>query len=138
MIARYYKVEPWWTQAVAVGYERIKGLRERGQRLSGLFDASKSRTFPVSKDVLYRAWSSATSRSKWLHASGYAVRSARVGKVIRFNWNDGTSVEATFVEKSPSKCTVTVTHSKLPSGDDAARQKTFWSENLDRLAAFVA
>ena len=30
-----YKVPAWWTQSVVVGYERIKGLREKGQRRSG-------------------------------------------------------------------------------------------------------
>src|SRR5262245_50459176 len=27
-----YKVADWWSQTVTVGYERIKGLRARGQR----------------------------------------------------------------------------------------------------------
>ena len=35
-IAQYvhakFKVPDWWTQTVTVGYERIKGLRARGQR----------------------------------------------------------------------------------------------------------
>src|SRR5262245_49221569 len=33
----------WWTQTVTVGYERIKGLREKGQRSDGGYEASKSR-----------------------------------------------------------------------------------------------
>src|SRR5574338_1005744 len=41
-----YKTSPWWSQTVTVGYERIKGLRVRGQRLDGSFEASKSRTLP--------------------------------------------------------------------------------------------
>src|SRR2546427_13299747 len=43
-IAKYvhekYKVPGWWTQAVTVGYERIKGLRAVGQRRDGSFEAS--------------------------------------------------------------------------------------------------
>jgi hypothetical protein len=34
-----WKVGGWWSQMVAVGYERIKGLRERGQRRTGHYDA---------------------------------------------------------------------------------------------------
>lgn len=32
LIREKYKTSSWWTQAVAAGYERIKGLRERGQQ----------------------------------------------------------------------------------------------------------
>ena len=34
------KVADWWTQTVTVGYERIKGLRARGQP-----DAARMKTF---------------------------------------------------------------------------------------------
>jgi len=30
---------------VAVGYERIRGLRDRGQRLDGWYEMNKNRTF---------------------------------------------------------------------------------------------
>src|SRR5690349_12709262 len=35
----------WWSQMVTVGYERIRGLRDHGQRRGGAYEASKSRTF---------------------------------------------------------------------------------------------
>ena len=35
----------WWSQMVTVGYERIRGLRTKGQRRDGGYEASKSRTF---------------------------------------------------------------------------------------------
>ena len=42
----------WWTQMVTVGYERIRGLRDRGQSRAGLHDAGKSRTFDVPVEKL--------------------------------------------------------------------------------------
>jgi hypothetical protein len=42
----------WWTQMVTVGYERIRGLREKGQRRGGLYEAGKSRTFNVPIETL--------------------------------------------------------------------------------------
>lgn len=42
----------WWSQMVTVGYERIRGLRERGQRRGGGYGASKSRTFPSVRSSL--------------------------------------------------------------------------------------
>src|SRR5688572_27426348 len=40
-------VPGWWAQSVTVGYERIRGLRARGQRRSGSWEASKSKTLSV-------------------------------------------------------------------------------------------
>ena len=45
-IAKYvhekFKTPSWWTQTVTVGYERIKGLRVKGQRRDGGFEDRKS------------------------------------------------------------------------------------------------
>jgi hypothetical protein len=35
LVSEKYKVDGWWSQTVTVGYERIKGLRARGQRRDG-------------------------------------------------------------------------------------------------------
>ena len=35
MVNKTWKVDGWWSQTVTVGYERIKGLRARGQRRDG-------------------------------------------------------------------------------------------------------
>src|SRR5438105_4161797 len=40
-------INSWWSQLVTVGYERIRGLRDRGQQRGGSYRASKSRTFGV-------------------------------------------------------------------------------------------
>ena len=47
MVHEKYGVREWWTQTVTVGYERIKGLRDRGQRRGGGYEMTKSRTFNV-------------------------------------------------------------------------------------------
>src|SRR5215470_4635421 len=52
-----HNVPGWWAQSVTVGYERIRGLRAVGQRRDGSFEASKSKTFAVPLNRLYRAWS---------------------------------------------------------------------------------
>ena len=36
LVHKKYKVGDWWSQMVTVGYERIKGLRARGQRRDGI------------------------------------------------------------------------------------------------------
>ena len=37
LVHEKYKIDGWWAQTVAVGYERIRGLRARGQQRNGTY-----------------------------------------------------------------------------------------------------
>ena len=71
----------WWTQTVAVGYERIKGLRARGQQRDGTYGATKSRTFNVPVTELFDAWMDASVRKRWLDGASVKVRTATAPKI---------------------------------------------------------
>jgi hypothetical protein len=129
-----YSISGWWAQAVTVGYERIRGLRQIGQRREGSFEASKSRTFPVPVRKLYEAFASARVRNRWLAGHELTVRKTTPDRSVRITWSDGTPVEAWIVSKGDSKSQVAVQHRKLPSQADAARVKAFWDERLKVLA----
>jgi len=140
-IAQYlhdkYQTESWWTQMVTVGYERIRGLRERGQQRSGHYRASKSKTLPASLTRVYRAFSQPQMRARWLPGVGLTVRSATPNKYLRIIWEDGTSVNAGFASRSRAKAQVAVEHGKLQSKEAADRMKRYWSERLDALEALL-
>ena len=127
----------WWAQTVTVGYERIRGLRERGQKRGGTYEASKSRTFAVPVGVLFDAFADARLRQRWLPVN-VSVRSARPPRRMRMSWEDGTLVHVEFVSKSDKKSAVAVQHTKL--ADRAALQhiKQTWTLHLIRLAAMLA
>jgi hypothetical protein len=137
-IARYvqekYKVRDWWTQAVTVGYERIRGLRARGQRRSGSWEASKSKTIPAAAGTVFKAFTQPKLRSKWLPGNKAVVRSSVPNKTIRLTWDDGTSVEVYVVAKGRSKAQVAIQHTKLTSRQAVDQMKAFWTEHLDALA----
>ncbi len=128
-----YGVPGWWAQAVTVGYERIRGLREVGQRRGGAFEASKSRTFPVPVGALYEAFAEARGRAKWLPRVRLAVRKATANKSVRLTWEDGSSVEVWLIAKGDGKSTAQIQHGKLPDKESAARMKVYWTERLDAL-----
>ena len=136
-IARYvhekYQVDGWWAQSVTVGYERIKGLRAIGQRRSGAFEASKSRTFPVPLARLYRAFRDARTRARWLPGVKLTVRSATPEKYLRITWPDETSVAVGFLSKGAGKSQVAIQHEKLPDRAAATRSQRYWAERLDFL-----
>ena len=138
LVAGKYKVDGWWAQAVTVGYERIRGLRERGQRRDGGFEANVSRTFPVPVGMLFDAWKSSASRKRFLDGAEVKVRSARSPRSMRLEMQDGGVVVLWFTDKGEAKSSVAVQHLKLPDRNAAERSKRFWSERLDALKAQLA
>jgi uncharacterized protein YndB with AHSA1/START domain len=132
-----YKVPDWWTQMVTVGYERIRGLREKGQRRSGAFEATKSRTFAVPVAALYGAFAQARARARWLPGVKLTVRKATPGKSVRITWDDSTSVEVWLTAKGAAKSAAQVQHRKLPDQAAATRMKAYWAERLDALGAVL-
>jgi hypothetical protein len=130
-------VGDWWAQTVTVGYERIKGLRERGQRRNGTYEASKSRTFGVPVKTLFAAWADASKRRRWLDGVDAGVRTATAPKSMRLQWPDGTRVSVGFFSKTPAKSAVARTHEKLPDRAAAENAKKYWLERLDALGSLL-
>lgn len=134
-IARYVNslgVPSWWTQGVTVGYERIKGLREKTQRRGGGYEASKSRTYAVPVEKLFEAFANARRRRRWLPEK-IVVRSASPNKAMRIALPDGTVVLLGFFAKGPTKSSVSVQHTKLADRPAVMKSKTFWAERFDAL-----
>ncbi|HET8713526.1 MAG TPA: hypothetical protein VFM23_07575 [Gemmatimonadales bacterium] len=132
-VHKTWKVPDWWTQTVTVGYERIKGIRAIGQRRDGSYEASKSKTFPVSLARLYRSWSDARLRARWL-PDALTVRSATPQKYMRIVWSDDTLIQLVFSKKGDAKSAVAVQHTKLPDRAAVTKMKAFWEARLNALA----
>ena len=137
LVSEKYKVPSWWTQTVTVGYERIKGLRARGQRRDGTYEATKSRTFNVSIDRLFDAWADTRIRNRWLTDAKVKVRSATKPKYLRLDWNGNTIIAVGFLSKGEKKSSVAVQHAKLADKETADRLKKYWSDQLDNLAGVL-
>jgi hypothetical protein len=133
LVSKKYKTDNWWAQTVTVGYERIKGLRARGQRRDGTYEATKSRTFDVPVATLFEAWADASVRQRWLDGESVKVRTATAPKSMRLGWSDGSIIAIGFEAKGKSKSSVAVQHTKLPDKETADRLKHYWSDRLDTL-----
>jgi hypothetical protein len=132
-----YKIPGWWAQSVAVGYERIKGLRAVGQRRDGLFEAGKSKTFSVPLGRLYDAFSDARIRRRWLPDVDLTIRTATREKSMRITWPDRTSVEVGFMSRGAGKSQVAVVHTKLPDRSAVTGKKEYWAERLTELGKLL-
>ena len=128
----------WWAQTVTVGYERIKGLREVGQRRSGEYEAGKTKTFAAPVEALFDAWADGATRRRWLGGLAAEVRTATRPKSLRLRWPDGTAVLVMFTSKGPARSAAALTHTKLPDRAALDRAKQYWSERFDVLARVLA
>ena len=141
-IAQYvrekFKTPSWWTQTVTVGYERIKGLREKGQQRDGGFEANKSKTFAAPIGKLYRAFTDKRVRNAWLPAVDLTIRSKTRDKYMRITMPDQTSVAVGFYAKGAGKSQVAIQHGRFPDKAASERTKAFWGERLKVLGEILS
>ena len=130
-------VPAWWAQMVTVGYERIRGLRDVGQRCDGGYSANKSKTFAVPVTKLYRSFSTTRTRNRWLSDVEWNVRTSTADKSIRLTWEDSRPVNLYFTAKGKAKSQVAVQHGKLERKADIERVKAFWGQRLGVLAEML-
>ena len=128
----------WWGQMVSVGYERVRGLREKHESCNGEFQGTVSRTFAVPLFAAFAAWADELLRARWLDAAGLEFTKLNAGKNIRARWPDGSRLDIRFNATGPDKCQVVVDTMKLADGDAVQRAKTFWQAQFDRLNALLA
>ena len=121
----------WWAQGVTVGYEQARGLRDLGQRRGGLYEVNASKTVAVPVERLYQAFADPDLRERWLPGAAFEVRTARPGKSIRANWDDGsTRLVIAFTARGQARSQVALTHERIPDAATADRLKPWWRERV--------
>jgi uncharacterized protein YndB with AHSA1/START domain len=137
LLSEKFRVPPWWSQMVTVGYEQARGLRKPHQKADG-FAASASRTVAAGLDRLYGAWADPALRAVWLGGAPIEVKRATDGKSMRIAWKAGaSSVDVNFYPAGAGRSRVQVEHGRLADEKARAAQKGFWGGALDRLKAML-
>ena len=127
-----YGVGGWWSQAVTLGYERIKGLRLKYQGTDGTFTANKSKTIKVDAKLLRRMLVSEKNRQDLFPGFEAQLRSRPDANTLRVGL--GTGVALISVEAlTDGRAKVTISHEKLSSTEDVELWKKYWSEWLTAL-----
>lgn len=129
-----HAVPAWWSQMITVGYEQARGLRAKHETANG-FITNASRTIAAPLVDVWRAWTNARSRAKWLGKLTFEIRRSTPEKSLRINWPDDTSVEVLFYSKGKAKSLVTIEHRKLDGARGVALSKKLWGGALERLKA---
>jgi len=134
-LATVHRLPAWWSQMVCVGYEQAKSQPVVAPTANGV-EISVARTMEASASDVFRAFND-VSRRQWSAGQEYLVRTAIAPRSLRLGLPDGTLVGVAIDRKGNTRCSVTVSHSKLPDAAAADRAKVAWRDALARLAGML-
>ncbi len=130
---RYGPERGWWWQMITVGYEQERGRRRAHEKPEG-FEVSSSKTIAASLASLYRAWTDAKLRKRWLAGAAFSISKATPKKSVHIVWGRGPGrVEVMFYPRGAEKNQVTVQHGRLPTSAAAQRMQSYWKQRLEQL-----
>ena len=132
LVHTHHEAGGWWSQMVAVGFERMTGKREVGQTCNGDFQANVSRTLPLADFEAYRWLTDDKLRNRWLDIEA-TVRTATAPKSVRLGLPDETIAAAWITPKGAAKCAVAIAHTKLEDADAVAEARVLWADAFQRL-----
>ncbi|MBF4457292.1 hypothetical protein [Pseudoclavibacter sp. VKM Ac-2867] len=131
----------WWSQGIAVSFERMTGRRFAGQMPDGTFTANRSRTLPVDREVLRELIADDAARDALLGfetefrskvaSKTYKVLLARDGQPIG-------GLLFTFDPAPNGRTKFAIAHEKLQVVDEIELWKAHWGAWLDALELALA
>lgn len=150
----------WWSQMVAVEYERKQRGRKVGERaVEGGFTVDIQRTVKATAKKAFEAFLLPEHTAKWFTkkaradvrvGGSYSNSDGDMGEFLavdaprraRFTWDNkrhcpGTFVELTVRSAGPGKVAVRVSHSRLKSAKDREKMKQGWSWALDSYQSYI-
>lgn len=129
-----HRLTEWWAQTLTVWYEQTRGLRPVGGDRDGRFSVSTTKTFAVSVERLFEAFTDERTRARWLPNARISERTSQPGRSARFDWNAGQSrIVVGFAAKGPARSQVSLLHERLPSASASADARSYWRDRLSEL-----
>ncbi len=127
----------WWAQGITVAYEQHIGKRIPGQLANGLFELAVSKTVATSRSNCFKQVEKWFENQSKLNGSKF-IRPRSTETPNRSNWrcdfSDGSKFAAT-VEGDNKTSKLILSHTSLPSKQEADEWKSFWRNVADKLAA---
>ena len=126
----------WWAQGITVAYEQHTGKRVPGQLANGLFELAVSKSVASPRSELFPAIVRWFESKKELNGSE-PLKPRRTETPKRSNWrcdfSDGSKFAAT-VEDAGEKSKLVLSHTAIPTKQEADAWKTYWKGVADELA----
>jgi len=132
ILSNRHHIPAWWSQMVAVEYERARGLRERHQGADG-FSVAVSRTLSTRLPHLYEVTARAGERRKWFPKGAFEPSSHTRDKYFRGRWKQGMRVDIGFYARGAGRSQIAVQVSGLPKKADVESTRASWTAALTKL-----
>ena len=132
-------IDPWWAQAITVGFERMVGRRLPGQMPDGTFTISRSRTVTIDAEVIRALLLDDANRPDLLNGLATTLRSRPTAKSLRLGLQDpdtgASGLLFSFDSATGGRTRLTVTLDGLPTLAAGDAWKAHWAAWLDDLDA---
>jgi uncharacterized protein YndB with AHSA1/START domain len=135
-VAEQPGVPGWYAQAVAMSFERARGLRAVGQRTgTDGFVAGVSKTIAASAEDVFAAFADPSLRAGWLPDLVLSERTlSKPRTTARYDVGDGpTRLFVTVEDKGPAKSTIVVEQWRLADAAEREDRKDYWRRALATL-----
>ncbi len=116
-------------------YLQEKGLLEKLPPAKEI-EITSTLTIETPLHVAESAFTDQALRNEWLPEVD-AILKLNPGKNLRFAWQNAQVVVVTFNPKGPSKCQISLQHTKLPDMISSVEMKAFWKEKLSKLSRLL-
>jgi len=123
----------WWSQMIAVEYERARGGRKKNERAGGTFSVNVTKVMPASLSELFTAATGEKSRKAWFPAGAFEETSKTKDKYWRGKWKKDRRLEFGFYAKGVGKSQIALEICRLPARDDVEKERAVWKKAMAKL-----
>lgn len=128
----------WWSQMIAVEYERARGGRKKNEREGGTFAVNVTKVMPGGLAKLFAAATDEKTRKDWFPTGAFEETSKTKDKYWRGKWKKDRKLEFGFYAKGEGKSQIALEIGKLPSEDDVEKERAAWKKAMEKLAALLS
>ena len=126
----------WWSQMIAVEFERARGGRAKHERPDG-YSVSITKVLPVDLPVLFAAATDAKRRDKWFPKGTFEETSKTKDKYWRGTWKKAARLEVGFYAKGAGKSQIALQVNKLASAEAVEKERAAWKKAFEKLNSLI-
>lgn len=127
----------WWSQMIAVEFERARGGRKKNERAGGTFAVNVTKVMAVSLPKLFAAAVNEKARKTWFPPGAFEETSKTKDKYWRGKWKTDRKLEFGFYAKGDGKSQIALEIRQLPSEADVEKERSAWKKAMVKLSALL-
>jgi len=127
----------WWSQMIAVEYERARGGRKKNERAGGTYAVNVTKVMPASLAKLFATATAEKTRKDWFPPGAFAETSKTKDKYWRGKFKTDRKLEFGFYAKGEGKAQIALEINGMPSAEDVEKERAAWKKAMTRLEALL-